>query len=286
MRIVKNCEYKLAEKRWEDTFAVADTCLALYNEGMTIEDIIIVMNKNLADIEASLKLAQAFPPGQRIKNVPITVYQAVSKYPNPQIMLEKAWGKNWYAPELNKDFRKFRGEGFPVPVPVRIERQTPIEIALGVDGEGMTTAKKLHCFLELRLGDYSRWVRKNIEENIYAEPNIDYWVFRTDAENLLGGRPTRDYKLTATFAKKLAMSSQTPKGEEARKYFIRVEQNAKAIANGSLDCMLPQCGAMSPDEAAKLILETAAQFKNNLPKACIERMVKTALEIKGVAQVN
>ena len=241
-------EYKLAVKRWEDTFAVADACISLYNEGMSIEDIAMVMRKNIGDVTASLKLAKAFPPEQRCKSVPITVYMVVSRYPDPQSMLKKAWDKRWYAPDINKDFNKFKGARYPVPVQARAERQTPIEIALGVDAEGMTTAKKLYAFLELHPAHYSKWVRKNIEENVFTEYGADYEVFTLECENPLGGRPTRDYRLTASFAKKLAMASQTPKGEEARDYFIRVEQNAKALANGSLNCMCPQYGSMSPEE--------------------------------------
>lgn len=35
--------------------------------------------------------------------------------------------------------------------------QTPIEIALGIDAEGKTTARKLYTFLELAKGQFSRW---------------------------------------------------------------------------------------------------------------------------------
>lgn len=279
-------EYKLAEKRWEDTFAVADACLSLYDEGMTIEDIAVVMRKNIGDVMTSLKLVQAFPPGQRCKSVPITVYLAVSRYPDPQSMLKKAWDKRWYASDLNRDFNKFKGAEFPVSAQARAERQTPIEIALGIDAEGMTTAKRLYAFLELHPAHYSKWVRKNIEENVFAEYGEDYKVFTLECENPLGGRPTRDYKLTASFAKKLTMSSQTPRGEQARDYFIRVEQNAKAFANGTFNCLTPQYGAMRPDEAAQLILETAGKFKDHLSKVCVENMVRTALELQGIKQVN
>ena len=37
--------------------------------------------------------------------------------------------------------------------------QTPIEIALGVDENGMTTAKKLYEFLELNPSNYSKWIK-------------------------------------------------------------------------------------------------------------------------------
>lgn len=46
--------------------------------------------------------------------------------------------------------------------------QTPIEIALGIDEEGMTTARKLYSFLELAQGQFSRWCKRNIIENDFA----------------------------------------------------------------------------------------------------------------------
>lgn len=62
-------------------------------------------------------------------------------------------------------------------------KQTPIEIALGVDGQGMTTAKKLYEFLELDASNYAKWFKKNIIENNFAEENTDYWVFVPKDEN-------------------------------------------------------------------------------------------------------
>lgn len=107
--------------------------------------------------------------------------------------------------------------------------RTSDSIALGVDAEGMTTAKKLYTFLELHPAVYSRWLKKNIKENIFAELNQDYFPLNTNVEREISAfeakQQNTDYKLTASFAKKLAMSSQTP-GELAREYFIRVEQNA------------------------------------------------------------
>lgn len=107
---------------------------------------------------------------------------------------------------------------------------TPIEIALQVDENGMTSAKALYEYLELRPGDYSRWCKVNILENGFAEEGIDFKVFRICAENPQGGRPSTDYKLTATFAKKLAMLCHNEKGEQARAYFIACEQALVRIA--------------------------------------------------------
>lgn len=88
--------------------------------------------------------------------------------------------------------------------------KTPIEIALGIDEEGMTTARKLYAFLELDSRNYSRWCKSNISENEFADENVDYWAFVINEE--WGGQATTDYKLTAHFAKKLSMKGN---GEKA-----------------------------------------------------------------------
>lgn len=103
--------------------------------------------------------------------------------------------------------------------------QTPIEIALGIDADGMTTAKKLYKFLELDVSNYKRWAMKNIERNPYGEENIDYFPFVVNDE--CGGQATVDYKLTANFAKKLSMMTSSPKGAAARDYFLTCEKIVK-----------------------------------------------------------
>lgn len=110
------------------------------------------------------------------------------------------------------------------------KEQTPIEIALHIDENGMTTAKKLYEFLELNQSNYSKWYKTNILDNRFAVENEDYIVFVPNDENPSGGRPTQDFKLSADFAKKLAMISKSQRGEEARDYFIAVEDKLKEVA--------------------------------------------------------
>ena len=105
--------------------------------------------------------------------------------------------------------------------------KTPIEIALGVDENGMTTAKKLYEFLELDSRNYSRWCKTNIVENEFADENVDYWAFVIDEERNFNPNPTTDYKLTANFAKKLSMKGNGERAEQARQYFITIEDRAK-----------------------------------------------------------
>lgn len=105
--------------------------------------------------------------------------------------------------------------------------KTPIEIALGIDENGMTTAKKLYEFLELDSRNYSRWCKTNIVENEFADENVDYWAFVIDEERNFNPNPTTDYKLTAHFAKKLSMKGNGERAEQARQYFITIEDRAK-----------------------------------------------------------
>lgn len=108
---------------------------------------------------------------------------------------------------------------------VNTTEQTPIEIALGVDADGMTTAKQLYKFLELNSTNYKRWTTKNIVQNPYGEENVDYFPFVLHDE--CGGQATTDYKITANFAKKLSMMTSSPKGEIAREYFLSCEKVIK-----------------------------------------------------------
>lgn len=106
--------------------------------------------------------------------------------------------------------------------------KTPIEIALQIDSNGMTTASKLYSFLELNPSNFASWCRRNITRNKFATENEDYIVFVVENENpKLGGRPKTDYKLTSEFAKKLSMTGNTEKHEQARDYFIACEQGLK-----------------------------------------------------------
>lgn len=114
---------------------------------------------------------------------------------------------------------------------INTSNQTPIEIALGIDENGMTTARKLYMFLELRPGDFSRWCKNNILENEFAEEKVDYLRFLFDAETPTGGKIQReDFKITAHFAKKLSMKGNGAKAEEAREYFTRLEEKTKELA--------------------------------------------------------
>lgn len=107
------------------------------------------------------------------------------------------------------------------------ENQTPIEIALGIDEQGMTTARKLYEFLELDQRNYSRWCKMNILENEFADEGVDFHSSQMTSEGR--GNFAQDFKLTASFAKKLSMTAKSEKGEQARQYFIKAEDKLKEV---------------------------------------------------------
>ena len=119
-------------------------------------------------------------------------------------------------------------ENTVLPITIDTSTQTPIEIALQIDENGMTTASNLYSFLELEPKNFSHWCTRNIKNNKFAIENEDYTVFVFKDENSkIGGRPKIDYKITSDFAKKLSMTGNTERHEQARQYFVACEQGLK-----------------------------------------------------------
>lgn len=106
--------------------------------------------------------------------------------------------------------------------------KTPIEIALQIDDDGYTTAKKLYDWLELNPAHYARWAKDNITENPFADEN-EFSPLKAKTSKK-GGRPTEDYKITASLAKRISMADKSERGEQARNYFIGCEQALVRIA--------------------------------------------------------
>lgn len=107
--------------------------------------------------------------------------------------------------------------------------QTPIEIALKIDENGMTTASQLYSFLELNPSNFSKWCNRNIKNNKFATENVDYFRFVLEYEsaNNIKTKTRTDYHLTSEFAKKLSMTGNSERHEQARDYFIACEQGLK-----------------------------------------------------------
>lgn len=115
-----------------------------------------------------------------------------------------------------------------VPVTVQI---IPL-IAHVMEGQPTPSvlARTLYAFLQLNPAAYARWTQKNIVKNPYAMEHVDWEYFQPDVENPVesraSGRPSLDFVLTMDFAKRLSMMARSPKGEEARQYFLACEKTA------------------------------------------------------------
>ena len=132
--------------------------------------------------------------------------------------------------------------------------QTPIEIALGIDEEGMTTAGNLFDFLGMDRSNFSRWFKTNIIGNDFAEENTDYFLFVINDEHK--GHSSQDARITASFAKKLSMQSKTAKGEQARQYFLKVEDKLKETVSRTVP--------MSPLEQLQLQAQAILQVNEKV----------------------
>lgn len=91
----------------------------------------------------------------------------------------------------------------------------------------MTTASNLYEFLELNPTQFSRWCKRNIVSNKFATENTDYVCFDILVDSAVKGQTKTDYKITSEFAKKLSMTGNTDRHEQARQYFIAYEQGLK-----------------------------------------------------------
>lgn len=96
---------------------------------------------------------------------------------------------------------------------------------IGTDLVQTVKARDLHAFLGVGK-DFSNWIKDRIQRHGFME-NQDFII---DSPNLAnqtgrgGDRKTKEYHLTIDAAKHISMAEHTPKGQEARQYFIECEK--------------------------------------------------------------
>lgn len=97
-------------------------------------------------------------------------------------------------------------------------------IKVNYDSDAMTTsARSLWEFLERPYTEFVKWFNKYREYGFVI--NEDYRALRTKIRTAQGNyMDVQDYEITIDMAKELAMLQKTPKGKQARKYFIELEK--------------------------------------------------------------
>lgn len=155
--------------------------------------------------------------------------------------------------------------------------KTPIEIALGIDENGMTTARSLYDFLEMPTQNFARWAKTNIEDNEFYEENKDWWGFFI----VKNGNNCKDYRLTTDFAKHLSMESHSSKGKIARQYFITVEDKAKEMAinrsqlSPQLQMVMSMAESMARQELEQKRMSKEIEEVKQTQNAIVETFQKT-----------
>lgn len=89
------------------------------------------------------------------------------------------------------------------------------------NGEVKISGRQLHMFLEVQTR-YNDWFARMCEYG-FTE-GVDFYSNLSKTSSELGGRPATDHLMTLSMAKELAMLKRTDKGKEARRYFIRIEE--------------------------------------------------------------
>lgn len=91
------------------------------------------------------------------------------------------------------------------------------------DGRQAVSGRELHAFLDVAT-PYKDWFPRML-----AYGFIEGEDFGAILSESTGGRPATDHALTLDMAKELAMIQRTPKGKQARQYFIEVEKDARGL---------------------------------------------------------
>lgn len=97
-------------------------------------------------------------------------------------------------------------------------------------GNTVVDAREVHEFLESKQ-DFSDWIKNRIKKYVFIE-NQDYTTFHKVMErggNRSGGAKRKEYALKLNMAQKLCMVENTTKGDQARDYFIAVENRYRNL---------------------------------------------------------
>jgi anti-repressor protein len=167
------------------------------------------------------------------------------------------------------------------PAPAPIAAPTPISSNIipirREEGKATVNARDLHTFLEVGK-DFSTWIKDRVEQYDFTEGE-DFQAISHSPISGSGNRGARiDYILTMEMAKELSMVERTPRGKQARQYFIECEKN---LAKASAD---PLAILRDPAAMRELLLGYADQVialehkvETLAPKAAgLDRLAETA----------
>jgi anti-repressor protein len=148
--------------------------------------------------------------------------------------------------------------------------------------------RELHAFLGVGKV-FAAWMPEQIEAYGFLE-HQDFEVFSESGKNPSGGRPAKEYLISLPMAKELAMVQRTPKGKEARLYFIECERRLSDPVNRLLAMdkpeLLEMAATLARDKQAlsMKVQEQAEDIQVLEPKAAFADQVARAGDLFTMAQ--
>ena len=143
------------------------------------------------------------------------------------------------------------------------------------------SAQELYLFLGMAPSQWSRWSKKNIENNEFVNRGEDWEGF----DLMSSGNKSMDYEITLDFAKRISMMAKTERGEQARSYFIECEKKAQsnqvAIPQTLSEALMLAANLAKEGELQKLQItelqpkaeyyDTVANTNNTFDLACVAK---------------
>lgn len=107
-----------------------------------------------------------------------------------------------------------------------------ISIKKNEKGDQIVSARELHEFLCITT-KFTMWCDRMFDYGF--DEGKDYFPFLVNRSDGLPGKPKQDFALTMDCAKEISMIQRSPKGKQARQYFIDCEKSLKSLGSELLN---------------------------------------------------
>lgn len=118
----------------------------------------------------------------------------------------------------------------------------------GIDFVG--SLRNLYENVGMDLSNWSRWLKRNVEENTFFSVNQDYQLFVTKTN----GRDYTDCSCTLDMAKHLIVQMPTEKAHDYRNYLINYEKNQMRLPSNYKEALIELVKAEEEKERLQLII--------------------------------
>ena len=121
--------------------------------------------------------------------------------------------------------------------------------------------RELYSFLGYDKSQWSRWYKKNIEEDDFFEELVDYTTFDIVSK----GNFTKNFHISIDMAKEICMLARNEKGKQARRYFIACENKLREVSQLGIPKTFSEALRLAADQA-ETIENQKKELEFNKPK--------------------